>query len=424
MTYHLSTDRDFQKLWVGQGISLFGSLTTRLVLPFFIIYTLSATPMQVAWIRIAEIVPGMMVGLFAGVAADRWPRRQIMGMVDVVRAGLVGLIPTLFFWHCLTLGILIGLVVMLSLAQMLFDSAYDAYLPTLVPADQLITANAKLSAMGSVAEVTGFGLAGFMFAWLGGPLVLTLDALSFIVSALTLWAIRRPESGSTPMIAPERVRVDMRDGLLILWRHPMLRHVALIDGVNNIFFGLSASVYMLYISRGLHLGPVLQGVLYAVGGVASLATAGHTNRLVARLGYGRTLVFGSLLAASGTAFLPLAFGPVWALCAFIVGQQVLGDSGDTLLLVGLSSLRQVHTANAVLGRVRATWLVLTSLGMLIGIIAGGELAEIIGLKDTLFVGVGIRLGVVLLAMLGGPAIAQAGKDPQITNPASSNPPLT
>lgn len=204
----------------------------------------------------------------------------------------------------------------------------------------------------------------------------------------------------------------------------MLRHVALIDGVNNIFFGLSASVYMLYISRGLHLDPVLQGVLYAVGGVASLATAGHTNRLVARLGYGRTLVFGSLLAASGTAFLPLAFGPVWALCAFIVGQQVLGDSGDTLLGVGLSSLRQVYTTNAVLGRVRATWLVLTSLGMLIGIIAGGELAEIIGLKDTLFVGVGIRLGVVLLAMLGGPAIAQAGKDPLITNPASSNPPLT
>lgn len=205
LAYHLLADRDFQKLWAGQGISLFGSLTTRLVLPFFIIYTLSATPMQVAWVRIAEVAPGMMVGLFAGVAADRWPRRQIMGMTDIVRAILVGLIPALFFWHHLTLGVIIGLVVLLSVAQMLFDSAYDAYLPTLVPSGQLINANTKLSAMGSVAEVTGFGLAGIMFAWLGGPLAFTVDALSFIVSALTLWAIRRPESRPAPTIAPERV---------------------------------------------------------------------------------------------------------------------------------------------------------------------------------------------------------------------------
>jgi MFS-type transporter involved in bile tolerance (Atg22 family) len=124
--------------------------------------------MQVAWVRVAEIAPGMIVGLSAGVAADQWSRRHIMGLTDTARAVLIGLIPVLFFLHDLTLGIIIGLVVLLSVAEIVFDSSYDAYLPTLVPPGELMNANAKLSAMGSVAEVTGFGVAGVLFEWLGG----------------------------------------------------------------------------------------------------------------------------------------------------------------------------------------------------------------------------------------------------------------
>lgn len=406
MSSNLFSNRDFQKLWAGQGISLFGTLTTRLVLPFLVIYTLSATPIQVAWVRVAEIAPGLAVGLIAGVAADRWPRRQVMLTADFARAALIGSIPVLFLAHRLSLGVILGAAACLSVAEMLFESAYDAFLPDLIPAEQLTDANAKISALGSMAEVSGFGLAGFLFEWLGGAMTFSVDALSFVASALSLWSIRRPEP--PPSAAPptrDRVMREIKDGLSLLHRNPILRRTAVVDSVNSAFFGLSAAVYMLYVSRDLHLSPVLQGLLYAVGGIGSLATAGLTNKLVERIGLVRTIIAGALLAAVGTALLPLAFGPIWLLIIFVLGQQVVGDGGDTLLAIGLTSLRQQHTDNRVLGRVRSVWLVLTGTGTLLGTLAGGQLAEMMGLRDTLFAGVGIRLLAALLAVISASVVA-------------------
>ena len=406
LSANVLNNRDFRKLWAGQGASLFGSLVSRLVLPFFVIYTLSATPMEVAWVRVAEVVPGLVVGLLAGVVADRWRRRRIMIMTDSLRAILVGLIPLLFLLHRLTLGLVIGLVVLLSMSQIVFDSAYDAYLPTLVPVQQLVDANAKMSALSAVAEVTGFGIAGVLFQWLGGALAFSVDMLSFVVSALTLWAIRRSEPAPAAPDNEHLLVSDLFQGLSSLCKHSLLRRVALIDSGNSLYFGLSSAVYMLYISRGLHLAPAWQGILYAVGGVASFISAGLTTRVISKLGHARALTTGTVVAAAGTAFLPLAFGPIWLLIFFVLGQQVVGDAGDTLVAVGLSSLRQQHTDNAALGRVRSAWLVVTSLGTLCGILLGGQLAEHVGLRATLFVGVGVRLVVAILTIRSTPLIAR------------------
>ncbi len=92
---------------------------------------------------------------------------------------------------------------------------------------------------------------------------------------------------------------------------------------------------------------------------------------------------------------------------FVVGQQLLGDGGDTLLDIGLASLRQQYTANAYLGRVSAAWFVLTGIGTLGGTLAGGLLAGAIGLRDALIVGVGVRLVVVALTLLKGRGAVEA-----------------
>ena len=91
----------------------------------------------------------------------------------------------------------------------------------------------------------------------------------------------------------------------------------------------------------------------------------------------------------------------------MLGQQIVGDAGDTVVIVGLASLRQQSTDNTVLGRVRSGWLVVTALGTLLGILLGGQLAGIVGLRATLFVGVGIRLVVVALAIASIRVIARA-----------------
>lgn len=412
--------REFRKLWAGQGVSLFGSLISRLVLPFFVIYTLSATPLQVAWIRIAEVLPGIALGLLAGVVADRWRRRHILIVTDGLRAVLIGFIPLLFVLHQLTLGLVIGIAALLSLAEVLFESAYDAYLPTLITPEQLVEANAKLSALSSVAEVTGFGIAGALFEWLGGPLSFVVDMLSFIASAVSLFAIHHNEPPPTSPGSkgdPDR-SVKILHGVYILWKEPLLRRLVLMDTLNNLFFGLSSAVYMLYVSRGLHVEPIWQGVLYAAGGVGGLLTASVTTRIVERLGYARALLGGAGIAVVGTALLPLAFGPLWLILLFILGQQVVGDAGDTLVLVGLATLRQQHVANHVLGRIRGAWLVVTGLGTLVGILLGGELATLIDLRNTLFVGVGIRVAMVLVTFFSMKVITRKITDSTLSSSLS------
>lgn len=392
-------ERDFRKLLLGQGVSLFGSLISRLALPFLVIYTLSASPTQMAWVRICEIVPGILVGLLAGIVVDRAARRSLMMFTDLTRAVLIGAIPVLFLFHALNLFIVMTVASLMSMASMVFDSAYDAYLPTLIPEDKLVDANAKLSVVASVSEVTGFGIAGVLFNLLGGALTFSFDAFSFIVSALSLFFIRHREPSITtnPEYSTPTVR-DLGRGLVTLFTHRLLFRTLLMDTVNSVYFGLSGVVYMLFVSRTLHLDPIVQGILYAVGGIGSLTMASVTNAVVKRLGNMQTLVAGAVIATLGTLLLPLAYGPIWLLVTFILGQQIIGDSGDTLLLIGLDSVRQAHTANDVLGRVRSAWLVVTAIGTVIGTLAGGQLASFIGLRDTLFAGVGIRVVVICITV--------------------------
>lgn len=386
--------RDFGKLWFGQTISLFGSLVSRLTLPFLVIYTLSASPMQVAWLRVAEMAPGILLGLWAGVGVDRWRRRQVMLITDVARAIIVGAVPILFLTHHLTLGAIMGLAALLSVGSVAFDSAYDAYLPTLVGPGHLVEANSELTAGAAVSEVTGFALAGALFNWLGGALTLAIDAASFIFSAVSLWMIRGAEPAPAPRVDGGPTSGDLMDGLGLLAKTSPLSRLAVLATAQSVYFGLSSAIYLLYISRSLHVAPLLQGLLYAVGGAASLATAVLAEQILTRFSPRQGLVIATVFGAVGTAFLPLAVGPIWLVSVFIIGQQVLGDGGDTLLDINMASLRQSVTPNAYLGRVRSAWLVVTGLGTLAGALVGGLLAGDIGLRATLFLGVGMRLAMV------------------------------
>jgi MFS family permease len=396
---------DLVKLFGGQGVSLFGSLISRIALPFLLIYCLRATSLEVAWVRIAQIVPGMVVGLAAGVLVDHMKRRYLLMVTDLVRAVLVALIPVVIVTHRLTLGVVIGISACLSMAEVLFDSAFDAYLPTMVPTERLIKANATFAAVGSVAEVGGFGLAGVIFEWLHAAATFSIDAVSFVVSSVSLWMIRKPESYSRDTTGtPGLSWRDIGDGFRTLRTHTILGRMALLDGFNNVFFGLSGVVYILYISRELHIPPILQGLLYSAGGVVSLATSRISDQLFHKIGINRALIAGALAAASGTALLVVATGPLWLMALFVFGQQLLGDGGDTVLGIGTAAVRQAHTENALLGRVRSSWLVLSAVGLLIGTVVGGQIGIVMGLRNALLIGVMVRLIVAAIAWRSAPIV--------------------
>lgn len=390
----------FLKFWAGQAISVLGSLVSRLALPFLVIYTLSATPLDVTWLRLAEIVPGMLVGLAAGVWVDRLPRRTVMIAVDATRALLVGVIPLLIVLDRITIPAVIVLAALGSFVAAPFDSAYEALLPAVVEPDQLVDANAKISSAYAVAETAAFGLAGFLFELLGGALTLSIDAVSFAVSAVTLWAIRAPGARAVPKdegAEPEEpFGQSLARGARFLAQHPTLSRLAMAAAVQSLYFGISGAIYVLYVSRVLGVPPAVQGVLYAVGGLAALGAASLAESLFQRLGTGGTLVVSAAAPIVGTALLPLAGGPLWLVVLFILGQQLFGDGGDTVFDIGLASLRQGLTPPDVLGRVASIWRVFTAAGLLVGTLAGGVLVEAVGYRVTLGGAVGVRVLVLAL----------------------------
>lgn len=392
MNFVLLKNQHFVKLWVGQTISLFGSLVSRLALPFLVIYTLHATANQVALLRVCELVPGIIVGLLAGVWVDRLKRRQVMIVSDVIRALLVGSIPVflvLGHFHWIWMQIFLVAIVV-SVFTVSFDSAYGAYIPTLVDDDQITDANGKLAASAAVSEVAGFGLSGALFEWLGGALTLSVDAVSFLFSAFALLSIHKPEprsrqGGHVPL------RRELVGGLQYVWTNKTLTLLAGVAGIQNIFYGISGTVYILYISRALHVSPGIQGVLYAVGGIGAFATSALSNALFKRIEFGKLFVFVSIMGVIGSAFLPFASGPMWLLIAFILAQQLIGDGADTVFEIGVASFCQSQTDNDFLGRVNSIWEVISSICLLTGTILGGELATVIGLKNTLFAAICIRI---------------------------------
>ena len=150
-------NRDFTRLFSAQSISSFGSLITRPALPFLAILVLSATPAQIAILRVAEHLPGFLIGLFAGVVIDRFRRRPLLIAADIGRALVLGSIPLVGFTGHIRIEQLYIVALLASMLSILFDVGYESYLPAVVPADRLIEANSKVAASMSVAEVSAFG---------------------------------------------------------------------------------------------------------------------------------------------------------------------------------------------------------------------------------------------------------------------------
>src|SRR5262247_1481620 len=86
-------NRDFVKLWTGETISMFGSMVTATALPFTAVLYLHATPLQMSLLRAADLVPGLLIGVAAGVWIDRLPRRPVLIATDFGRGVLLATIP-------------------------------------------------------------------------------------------------------------------------------------------------------------------------------------------------------------------------------------------------------------------------------------------------------------------------------------------
>jgi len=182
------------------------------------------------------------LGLFAGAWVDRIRCLPVLVFADLGRAVLFGSIPVAALFGVLTLTQLYVVLVLTGVLTVLFDVAHSSYPPRLLQPDQLMPGNAKLAANHSVAAVLGAGAGGVLVQWLSAAVTIGVDALSFLWSALWLRSIRTPEPRPAK---PERpnLRREIADGMRYVFRHPLLRPIAVNTATTMLFQAAAGSAH-------------------------------------------------------------------------------------------------------------------------------------------------------------------------------------
>jgi MFS family permease len=376
---------DFLRLWAGQTVSLFGSAVTEIALPLTAIALLGASAAEMGVLRAVEYLPFLLAGPFVGVWVDRRRRRPLLVAADLGRAALLASVPVAWWLDRLTVAQLYAVAFLVGGLTVVFDVSSQSFRPTLVGREQLAEGNGKLEVSESVAQMGGPGLGGLLLQVLTAPVALLVDALSFVLSALCLGSIRATEPAPCPQAGQAGLWREIGEGWRLLRRRPELRAMAGYAGSQQLGMNALLTVYLLYLSRELRLGPALIGLLVVAAGPGTLLGATLAGPLGRRFGLGPTLVGSALLTGGGALLIPLADGPRPVQLGLIAaGWFLLGLSSvyDILAL----SLRQAVTPERLRGRVNASMSVVFWGAMPIGALLGGLLGQAIGFRPALVAG--------------------------------------
>jgi MFS family permease len=374
--------RDFRQLWAAETVSQLGSQVTMLALPVLAVTLLAATPLELGVLTALETVAFLLVGLPAGAWVDRWRRKRVLVVSDLVRAVTLASLPVAYAFDALTLAQLFLVAAATGTATVFFDVAYQSYLPALVDRDQIVDGNGKLEISRSVAQVAGPGITGLLLRVLSAPVVIVLDAVSFLLSAVFVGRIRTPDQ--VPDRAARRpLRQEIGEGLAFVVRHPLLRRIVACTGTANLFGAMNTTLLVLFALRELRLSEAVLGIVFSAGSVGGLLGAFTAARFARRVGEGRAIPLSILVAVPFAALTPLAavgppvlllavgtFGVSWAVVAYNVTQV---------------SFRQRLCPPALLGRMNASVRFIVFGTMPLGALLGGVLGTVVGVLPTLWI---------------------------------------
>jgi MFS family permease len=408
--------RDFRLLWGGETVSWLGNYMAIVAMPLLAVNVLHASSFAVGVLVAAGYLPWLVIGLPAGAWVDQMLSRRVMVTCDIVSAALYASVPLSAWAGVLTVGQLVAVALLAGTATVFFSTAYQVYLRTLLTPAELVEGNAKLQGSEAAAELAGPSLAGLMAQALGAAAAVLANAVSFLISAACLLAIRRRASGRPAPGQRPRLRRTIADGVRFVARDPYLARMTLYTMTGNLALIGFVAVQVVFLVRTLGLPSVAVGLLVAVQGVGGVAGAMVARRIIERIGTARCLLLAALGAGPFCLLVPLASrGP--GLVLYVVGIFMTAVS-VVFSNVIIGSFRQAYSPPGMLGRVSATMRFLTIGTSPLGALMGGALAAAIGPRGALWVLFAVNSAAGLFLLSGSiirsrdlPAAALPAADP-------------
>ncbi|MGQ0841891.1 MFS transporter [Actinokineospora sp.] len=412
----LLRNKNFVKFWFGETVSLFGVRVTALALPLTAVFIFDAGPEELGFLWFMTYAPFLLVALPLGVLVDRYPKRPLMIAANLVRGVLIGLVPVFALLDVLTLPALFAITFGVGVCTVLFDVCWQSYVPVIVAPHHLVAANGRVTASWSAAESAGPGLGGLLVQVFTAPFALVVNAVSYLVSVVSLWSIKAPE------VVPERsgrhVGKEMLDGLAFVVRQPYLRAIVMSGGMYNFFYVFVEALFIVYAVRVLEFDAGLIGLVMSLGAIGGVIGAGIASTLVKHLPFGPVYVVANLVGVCGPLLIPAATGATVSTAIMVTTGFFIMRAGSAISNTASISLRQTVTPPALMGRMNAGMRTLMRGPETFGTLAGGFIGGFLGLRAGLWIaGIGTVLSVLPLTLSGIPRLREL----PATAPAPENP---
>ena len=387
--------RDYRLIWIGQVISNVGSSMQQLGLGWLIVQLAEAegkpdlVPFYLGLVGLARGVPVLFAGIAAGVIADRVDRRKLLGTVQVYWACVSVVLAYLTISGRITIGLVLALTVLSSIAQAFDGATRQSVYPRLVPRRAMVSAIGLNSMSFNVAQFIGPMIGGFLIVPIGVGGLMLLNALSFLA---LIWAILSSNpmpvlGGGSLAVSPLR---SLQQSMAFVVRQPTVRWAMLIALCGNLLARPFQLLFPAFVNNALggdarDLSYVMTaagiGALTGAFGTASLGSIKRRGVVYASAG----VALGVLLVLLGlqTTLLPSV---ILAYCVAAASQ---------MFITMASALYHTHTPDQLRGRVMGLSTVVVQGGISMGSLVLGALASIIGIGAALSAGGG------LFAMISG-----------------------
>jgi DHA3 family tetracycline resistance protein-like MFS transporter len=384
--------RDFRRLYSGLCVSLFGDGVLLVALAWQV-YALWDAPTAMAIVGIAMTLPHVAFLLVGGAVSDRFDRRRVMVVSDVVRALAIGAVAVLSSTGGLELWHVIALVAVYGAATAFFGPAFDALTPSLLPSRELPRANALDQLIRPLAlRLAGPAAGGLIVAGAGLPAAFAVDAATFVVSAFAVLAIRR--ALDSPQSASLNLAGDIRDGLRYVRSRTWLWGTLGAAAIAYLLFMGPSEVLLTYIVKQDLGGSAADlGLVFAAGGVGSVLCA----LVLGQTGLPRRDITFMYVAWTAATFAVAGYGLASSI-ALMMAASFAFNALETAGVIVWATAKQRHVPGALLGRVSSLdWMISTGL-LPLSFALTGPVSAAVGARATL-VGAAVLGGIVTLAAL-------------------------
>ncbi|WBC13287.1 MFS transporter [Micromonospora sp. WMMA1998] len=383
---------DFTRLWTASAVSNIGDGVTMAAGPL-LVASVSDDPALIAGAVFAQQLPWLLFALVSGAYVDRLDRRRLVVVVNLLRAAALAGLTLSVATDTVTVAVIYAVLFLLGAGETVTDTAMGVLLPAVVAPERLPAANARLYATFTVGnQFVAKPLGAWLFV-VSAAVPFGVDVLTFVVAAALVAGIR-----PTPVPVPEEprprgsLRGEIGQGVRWLWRHRLVRTLAVSMGLGNVAFGAAFAVFVLYCRQRLGLSDVGYGFLltsFAVGGLFGTTVA---TRLTRTLGAGAVLRGGLVvevvthvtLAVTTTSWIAAA-----VLIIFSVHAMVWG--------ITAASVRQRIVPAHLRGRVGSVYALLDLGGAALGALLGGLLAGTWQITTPFWVAAGTMAVIAVLA---------------------------